>query len=76
MPGHRIGPQLMRPCCVVVSRADALRLDRFIVRVGIKRAPEILGIGPATLESARDEGRMLAKTRDRLFAALDRAEAS
>lgn len=71
----KMGPQQMRRCCVVVSREDALRLDRFIVKVGRRHAPALLGVGDATLESARDQGRMLETTRDRLFAALTEQEA-
>ncbi len=69
-------PQQLRGAVVVVSRDDSLRLDAFVQRVGLGKAPKLLGVGACTVESGMDQGRMLRSTRDRLFAALDRAEAS
>lgn len=75
-PVRKVGPQQVRKCCVFVTRADARRLDAFIVKVGRRHAPELLGVGPSTLEIAREEfGRLLGRTHERLFAALDEQEA-
>jgi hypothetical protein len=69
-------PRQFRSCCCVVSREDALRLDAYVMRVGgLKHAPRLLGMGESTVVAGMEEGRMLTKTRDRLFAALDREEA-
>lgn len=65
-------PQQYRPCLVMVSREDSLRLDAFVQRVGKLAALRRLGCGLMTLDAAIDEGRMQRSTRDRLFAALDR----
>ncbi len=69
-------PQQNRSSIVVVSRADSMRLDAFVVRVGRRAALKMLGVGECTIEAGRDQGRMLVATRDRLFAALARVEAA
>ncbi len=68
-------PQQIRPSVVVVSRADSMRMDAYVHRVGRRRAMARLDCGCATLDAAKDEGRMMAKTHARVFAALERAEA-
>lgn len=74
---HKTGPKQLRPCVVVVSEADTARVRRLIVRLGsIRVAKAALGLGDATFDAARDQGRMLRKTRDNLLEALDRVEAS
>lgn len=69
-------PQQLRAAVVVVSREDSRRLDRFVLRVGKKNAARMLGLGESTVVAGCDQGRMLAATRDRLFAALEREESS
>lgn len=69
-------PQLLRPGTCVVSREDALRLDAYVQRVGgMRRAAIALKTGEPTLTNACEMGRMQTTTRDRIFAALDAAEA-
>lgn len=60
-------PQTLRPCIVVMSRFDSMRIDQYISRVGHRVAAKTLGVSRATLESARDEGRMQRATRDRIL---------
>lgn len=69
------GPQQFRSVCVVVSREDSRRLDAYVQRVGFLHAPRLLGMSDGVVRAGMDQGRMLASTRDRLFAALDRVEA-
>lgn len=71
-----LGPRQFLPSCVLVSREDAMRLDRFVQRVGFKHAPKLLGMSVGVVRAGMDQGRMLRNTRDRLFAALDRAESA
>lgn len=56
---------------VTISRADALRVERLVSRVGWRGAASILNIGDTTLQAAREEGVMLKKTRDRIIFVLD-----
>lgn len=58
----------------VLSREESMRVQRYIARVGFGAAAQRLAVGSETLEAARDQGRMLRKTRDRLFEALTREE--
>lgn len=60
---------------VVITREESARVGAFICRVGWLSAVARLGVGPMTLEEARDRGSMRTSTRDRLFAALAREEA-
>jgi hypothetical protein len=70
-------PQQLRRCVVVTDEALALRIRRLIVKFGsIRKATDALGVGDSTFENARDCGRMMEATRDRLLAALEKAEAS
>lgn len=72
---YRTGPQQLRPCVVLLSEADSARVKRLIVREGsIARARDLLGIGDSTMAAARDCGRMLRDTRERLLEALAREE--
>lgn len=74
---HKSGPQQLRRSVVVLSREESRRVDAFVLRVGLQPAAKALGVGPFLLKAAcEDGGRMLGKTRDRLFAALALAEAS
>ena len=67
-------PQQLRR--VAVSEADALRVRRFVVRLGtVDAAQRALGLGDTTMAAARCGGLMLATTRDRLLAALARVGA-
>lgn len=72
-PGQ--GPQQLRPSVVVISRDESLRLDAYVSRVGKRAAVKTLGCGEVTIEAGMDQGRMMATTRDRLFAALAVEEA-
>jgi len=67
-------PQQLRPSVVIFSAPDAARVRRLVARLGANKALLALGVGEATLEAARDQGRMLAKTRDRVLVALAKAE--
>lgn len=69
------GPQQNRPSLCVFTREESLRVKRYIGRVGMRVAVERLGTSEITLESARDQGRMQKKTRDRIIEALDKIEA-
>ena len=72
--GH---PQQIRACHVMVSEADSLRVNRLIVKLGsIRAATSALGCCSATFAAARDQGRMMAKTRIVLLEALERAAAA
>ncbi len=64
-------PRGARHRSVMISRADSARVDVLSRRVGQERAARLLGVGPATLESARDQGSMLPSTLTRILAALD-----
>jgi hypothetical protein len=64
----------MRPNNCVMSYADSRRVDRFVQRVGVRQAALTLGVGEATLAAACEQGRMMKKTRDRILAAIERAE--
>ena len=73
---RRPGPQTLRSCIVLFTEEDSARVRRLIVRLGsIKAATAALGIVGYTFEAARDQGRVMAATRDRVLAALDRVEA-
>ncbi len=68
-------PQQLRPSVVVCTDDDARRIHKVIVKYGsIRLATKMLGIGDSTFESARANGRMLAKTRTRVLEALAREE--
>lgn len=69
------GPQQNRSSLHVFTREESLRVKRYIGRVGMRTAVERLGTSEITLESARDQGRMQKKTRDRIIEALDKIEA-
>ena len=61
---------------VAVSESDALRVRRYVVRMGtVLAAQRALGLGDTTMAAARCGGLMLATTRDRLLAALARVGA-
>lgn len=63
----------MRQSIVNVTRAEALRVDAFVIRIGgVRRAGLKLGVGDTTIDTAVGEGRLLVRTRDKLIAALDR----
>lgn len=66
-PNHRSIP---------VDRAFAMRLQRYVARVGEREAARRLGVGKPTLEAARDRGALLRGTFERLTAALEREELS
>ncbi len=69
-------PQQLRACVVVTDDITAARVRRLVERCGsVRAAVAILGIGEQTFAAARDRGRMMRTTRDRLLAALERAEA-
>lgn len=68
-------PVHLRKCVVVISRADAMRVDALVIAVGMKRAVELIGVGEGSVRSAAEEGRMMSSTRDRLLEGLARAEA-
>ena len=58
-----------------VSRELAAKVAAFIRERGLRNAGKALGLGAATLETARDRGRLRADTLARLVAALDAATA-
>lgn len=61
---------------ILLSDAETDRVLAFIERAGrLDVAVRRLGVGPATLDAARGRGSMMAATRARLLAALDREEA-
>ena len=67
-------PQQLRPNVINLTREESTRIDRFAARFpSSKVAALALGIGVATLEAARDEGRMQGKTRDRILKAIEAA---
>ena len=73
MSRPRSGSQIGR---VVVSRDEARRLDAFVMRAATQQAAATrLGVALTTLQSGMQQGGMLASTRDRMLAALDREEA-
>lgn len=61
----------LRPCHRNVPRDIALRVDQLAMVFGRPRAAQMLGIGTATLDAAREEGRMQVRTLDRLVEALE-----
>lgn len=68
-------PQQMRPCVVNVTADDSVRVRMLIQRLGSIRAAKMaLGISDQTFAAARDEGRMLRATYEKLLSALARAE--
>lgn len=62
----------------IVTRSEAMRVDRFIMENGgIKKAAAKLRVGEVTLANGNVEGGiMLEKTKARLLAAIDAAEAA
>lgn len=61
---------------VAVTRAEARRLDRFVMRVGSRRiASERLGVSVPVIEAVVEEGVILQSTRERLLEVLEREEA-
>jgi hypothetical protein len=70
-------PQQLRPSIVILSDAETERVRRFIKKAGTIRGATVrLKLGDATIEAARDYGRMMRSTRVRLLEALDREEAA
>ena len=67
-----IGAQTMRAGRIAVSREEARRLDRFVMRVGRREAASRLGVGETTIDIATEQGVVLRKTHERLFEALAR----
>lgn len=54
---------------------DVQRRTRAVTAlVGTRKAPGVLGIGQATLDAAREGGRLRPETKARLLEALERAE--
>ncbi len=69
-------PQQLRPSNCVLSEAETARVTRLIARVGtLYETRRLLGLSAHTFDAARGFGRMQKKTRDRLLATLDSAEA-
>lgn len=56
---------------VRVDRETAMRVDRYVMRVGTRRAMIDLRVGDLVLQSACTEGCMRADTLARLVARLD-----
>ncbi|MDX6480326.1 MAG: hypothetical protein QOG85_836 [Gaiellaceae bacterium] len=52
------------------------RVQRFVQRVGVMKARERLQVGNATLDAARELGRITPAAARRLLAALEREEAA
>lgn len=71
----RIGPQYLLARMVMMSPDDSRRVRALVARLGVQPAREALRISEATLDAARDCGRMQAVTREKVLAALDRIEA-
>lgn len=74
MRARDIGPQHLRPDMLRISRADAMRVDQVVMRLGHRHARALLEIGEMTLDAAMHEGRMQRKTLARLLARLDVVE--
>ena len=70
------GAQHLRACTVVLSDAEALRVKRFAALHGVRGAAKLLGISQETFFMARDQGRMMKATRERIIEALEREEGS
>lgn len=69
-------PQPFRPSMVILSEDETQRVNRFIAQCGtMSAAQRRLGISDTTFDAARGYGRMLATTRGRVLAALNREEA-
>jgi len=73
---NRGNPQQLRPCIAMVPRETSMRVEQLVSRVGRREAMRLLGVSAATLDAARDEGRMQRATLERLHEALAAAEAS
>jgi predicted nucleic acid-binding protein len=60
---------------VQISESDAFRVRRLCMKLGsVEKAREALGIGEVTMDAARGRGSMQEATRDRIIAALAKAE--
>lgn len=68
-----VGPP-MRSSRVIVTRGVARRLDQVVQKLGRAEAARRVGVGPETLESALEEGGLLAKTMQRLLKGLEKVE--
>ncbi len=70
-----MGAQLLRPCVGLFTAAESKRVRAFIASVGsIEGARMRLGVAACTMDAARDQGRVLLTTRDKVMAAIDREE--
>lgn len=70
-------PRPMGNARVAMTREEAMRLDRFVLRVGSRRAASArLGISVQVIDAVVEQGVVLRATRDRLLEVLAREEAS
>jgi hypothetical protein len=67
-------PTPKKPAPVLVDAETRRRANNLVFAVGETRALAMLSVGAATLEAARDRGRMRAATFDRFVASLTAAE--
>lgn len=71
-----IGPQVLRAGKSIITREEAMRVDRFVQKVGNRAtAAKRLGVGYGTIELACLPGStLLEATKAKLFEALEREE--
>lgn len=65
-----IGSQVLRAGRVMLTRDEARRVDRLVMRVGKREAAKLLGVGETTVEIAIEQGTLLTATRARLLEKL------
>jgi hypothetical protein len=70
-----VGPQQRRGVSIITLE-EAKRVDRFVMRVGARKAAaKRLGVGEGTIAAASFQGSsLLAATKAKLFDALEREE--
>ena len=70
----KTGPQHLRRSSVMMSPEESRRVRGVIARIGYAAARKALGLSDATMDAARDQGRVQAVTREKILAALATAE--
>lgn len=58
----------------ILSEEQTDRVQRYVAKVGLKKAIDRLGVSAATLDNARFRGRMMTETVERVLASLEREE--
>lgn len=59
---------------VSITREEAMRVDRFVMRVGRGVAARRLGVGLDTIDAAIEQGALMPATKARLLERLTAAE--